>query len=57
VQAQERKIREQEAMIAELRNGLQSVVAQLKEQDSKIQQVSARLQLQTASPQTVANNN
>jgi hypothetical protein len=66
VQAQERTLREQDAMIAELRNGLQSVVAQLKEQDSKIQRVSARLataspssgglELQTAPAQTVANS-
>jgi len=56
VQAQERKIREQQTTIAELKNGLQSVVAQLKEQDSKIQKVSARVELQTALPPTVVNN-
>ena len=56
VQAQERRIREQEATIAELKKGLQSVVAQLKEQDSKIQKVSARLELQTGPVQTIANS-
>jgi len=52
----ERKIREQQTTIAELKKGLQSVVAQLKEQDSKIQRVSARIELQTAFPPTVVNN-
>ena len=56
VQAQERKIREQEATIAELEKGFQSVVARLKEQDSKIQKVSARLELQTEPAQTIANS-
>jgi Chaperone of endosialidase len=56
VQAQERKIGEQEATIADLKKGLQSVVAQLKEQDSKIQKVSARLELQTEPAQTIANS-
>jgi len=56
VQAQQRKIREQEATIADLKKGLQSVVAHLKEQDSKIQRVSARLELQNAPTQTVATN-
>ena len=63
VQAQERKIREQQgqireqgATIVELKKGLQSVVAHLNEQDSKIQRVSARLELQTAPTQTVAGN-
>jgi hypothetical protein len=56
VQAQQRKIREQEATIADLKKGLQSVVAHLKEQDSKIQRVSARLELQSAPTQTIATN-
>jgi trimeric autotransporter adhesin len=56
VQAQERKIREQEATIAELKKGLQSVVAHLKEHDSKIQQVNTRLKLQTAPASTVVSN-
>jgi hypothetical protein len=56
VQAQERKIREQEGTIAELKKGLQRVVAHLKEQDSKIQQVNTRLKLQTAPPSTVVSN-
>jgi hypothetical protein len=73
IQAQDRNIREQQeqiceqrATIAELKKELRSVVAHLKEQDSKIQRVSARLataslstgglELQTASAQTVANS-
>jgi len=56
VQAQQRKIREQEATIADLKKGLQSVVAHLKEQDSKIQRVSARFELQSAPTQTIATN-
>jgi Chaperone of endosialidase len=63
VHAQERKIREQqsqireqEATIVELKKGLQSVVGHLNEQDSKIQRVSARLELQTAPTQTLAGN-
>jgi myosin heavy subunit len=43
-----RKVQEQEVTISELKKAMETVVAQLKEQDSKIQKVSA--QLATASP-------
>jgi hypothetical protein len=35
---------------------MEAVTARLDEQDSKIQKVSARLELQKAAPQTVLNN-
>ena len=56
VQAQQRKIHEQEATIAELSKGLQSVVVHLTEQDLKIQKVSERLKLKSPPAQTIANN-
>jgi hypothetical protein len=56
VQAQACKIREQQATIAELKRGFQDVVAHLKEQESKIQKVSARLELSKPAPRTVADN-
>jgi len=56
VEAQDRKIREQDATIAELKRGFQDVVAHLKEQESKIQKVSARLELSNPAPRTVADN-
>jgi hypothetical protein len=56
VQAQDRKIREQETTIVELKRGFQDVVARLREQDSKIQKVSAELVLTKAAPRTVLNN-
>ena len=55
VQEQAREIQQQKATISELKNGMETVVARLKEQDSKIQKVSARLEMQTAPAQTVAN--
>ncbi len=48
VEEQSREILEQRATITELRNGMATVVADLKEQASQIQKVSA--QLATASP-------
>ena len=48
VEEQSREILEQRATITELRNGMATVVAELKEQASQIQKVSA--QLATASP-------
>jgi hypothetical protein len=45
VEEQGRKIEEQEATIAQLRKGVETVVAHAKEQDSKIQQVSAQIEL------------
>jgi trimeric autotransporter adhesin len=56
VEAQDCKIREQQATIAELKRGFQDVVANLKEHESKIQKVSARLELSNPTPRTVADN-
>jgi uncharacterized membrane protein (DUF106 family) len=56
VQAQKRKIREQEATIAELKKGWQSVVARLKEQASQIQKVSTQLEVQKVAAPIVVNN-
>jgi hypothetical protein len=55
-QAQDCTIREQQATITELKRGFQDVVAHLREQDSKIQKVSAELALTKAAPRTVADN-
>ena len=56
VQAQDRKIREQQATIAELKRGFQDLVAHVKEHESKIQKVSARLELSNPIPRIVADN-
>jgi hypothetical protein len=53
---QERKIRAQEATVTQLRNEIGTVVARLKEQDSKIQKVSDQLALNKPALQVVANN-
>jgi ABC-type transporter Mla subunit MlaD len=54
--AQAHKIREQEATIGELKKDLQTVVGRLNDQDSKIQRVSAELEMNKRSPQVVATN-
>ena len=54
--AQEHKIGEQEATISELKKDLQIVVARLKDQDSKIQRVSAEVEMTKRSPHVVATN-
>jgi hypothetical protein len=56
VEEQERKIQEQESTITQLKKGMETVVARLKEQDSKIQKVSAQLEVSKPAPQTVLNN-
>jgi hypothetical protein len=50
-----RKAQQQEATIAELKNQIETVVARLKEQDSKIQKVSAQLEMSKPAPKTVSN--
>jgi hypothetical protein len=45
VQEQVREIQQQKATISELKNGMESVVACLKEQDSRIQKVSAQIEM------------
>jgi hypothetical protein len=56
VEEQGRKIQEQDATITQFKKEVQTIAAHLKEQDSKIQKVSARLEMQTAPAQTVANS-
>jgi len=46
----------QEATISELKRDLGVFTAQLKEQDSRIQRVSARMEISEALGQTVLNN-
>jgi len=50
-----KKVEEQQATISELKNEVQTVVAQLKEQAAQIQKVSAQLEVNKAAPQVVAN--
>ena len=54
--AQEHKIGEQETTISELKSDLQTVVARLKDQDSKIQRVSAEVEMSKRSPHVIATN-
>ena len=57
VEEQDHKInQEQAATISELKKDLQTVVARLKDQDSKIQRVSAELEMSKRSPHVVATN-
>jgi Chaperone of endosialidase len=51
-----RKVQEQEATITQLKKEMGAVVAYLKEQDSKIQTVSAHLEVSKPAPQTALNN-
>ncbi len=50
-----RKIEQQEATIAQLKEEMETVSARLKEQDSKIQKVSDQLELNKVAPQVVLN--
>jgi uncharacterized coiled-coil DUF342 family protein len=50
-----KKVEEQQASIAELKNEVQTVVAQLKEQAAQIQKVSAQLEVSKPAPQVVTN--
>ncbi len=56
VEAQDRKIHDQQTTIGELKRKFQDVVANLKEHESKIQKVSARLELSNPTPRIVADN-
>jgi hypothetical protein len=53
---QARKVEEQEAVITQLKGEMAAVAARLKEQDSRIQKVSAQVELSKAAPQIVNNN-
>ena len=55
VEQQNRKIRDQEATIAELKSEMANVVAGLKEQGSKIERVSAQLNVQKKNPEIARN--
>jgi hypothetical protein len=54
VQQQQRKIDKQEATIARLKKEMEAVVAHAKEQDSKIQRVSAQIELSKSVAQQIA---
>ncbi len=56
VEEQNRRIQRQETTITQLKKEMGSVVARLKEQDSKIEKVSAQLEVSKPAPQTVLNN-
>jgi len=56
VESQARKIQEQETTITQLKQGLETVVARLKEQDSKIQKVSDQIESSKPAAQMVLNN-
>jgi hypothetical protein len=56
VEEQSRKIQEQAATIAQLEKGMATVVSHLKEQDSKIEKVSAQRALGKPDPRVVLNN-
>jgi uncharacterized coiled-coil protein SlyX len=45
-----------EATITELKRGMETVAARFKEQDAKIQEVSAQVEVNRHAPQTVVNN-
>jgi hypothetical protein len=51
-----RKVQELEATVAQQHKGMEVLAAQLKEQASQIQKVSAQLELRKPGPQTLANN-
>jgi hypothetical protein len=51
-----RRVEEQEATIAQLKKEMETVVARLKEDDSRIQAVSARIEVSKAVEQTALNN-
>ena len=55
VEEQDCRIQEQETTIAALKQEMGTVVAHAKEQDSKIQKVSAQVELNKAAPQVVGN--
>ncbi len=50
-----KKVEEQQASISQLKSEMQTMVAQLKEQATQIQKVSAQLQVNKPAPQVVVN--
>ena len=55
MRGQDRKIKEQEATITQLKKEMETVVARLEKQASQIQQVSAQLEVTKPAPRTVLN--
>jgi predicted RNase H-like nuclease (RuvC/YqgF family) len=53
---QETRIQQQEATIAQLKKEVETLVACVKEQDSKIQRVSDQVEMNKAAAQLVAND-
>jgi len=51
-----RKVQEQETTIAQMKKGMDALVAHVKEQDSKIQKVSDRIGIEKATTKVVVNN-
>src|SRR4029077_13754293 len=51
-----RKVEQQEATIAELKKGMETLVARSKEQDAKIQKVTDQIEMSRPAPQMVLNN-
>ena len=56
VEQQSRQIQEQKDTISEFKKGMQSVIAQLKDQASQIQKVSSQVELFKNATQTIADN-
>ena len=56
VEAQNRRIQEQETTITRLKKEMETVVARLKEQDSKIQKVSDQIELSKEGPKMVVSD-
>ena len=53
---QDHKIQEQDAVIAQLKSGMEVLTATVKEQATQIQKVSAQLELKKTAPKAVLNN-
>ncbi len=56
MEEQARKMQNQKATISELKKEMETVVARLKQQDSKIQKVSDQVDLSKPAPQMVASD-
>jgi methyl-accepting chemotaxis protein len=56
VEEQNQNIREQEATIAELKNGIKKLVARIDEQDAKIERVSDQIEMSSSASQMVVND-
>ena len=56
VQEQNRKIQAQDATIAQLKSGMETLATTVKEQAAQIQKVSAQIEASKPAPQIVLNN-